>query len=181
MKNQKKLNQREDVASYLSSAGNFAFVKFEKTTHIALEGLRKELRKAGAKIKVVKNTILAKAVNKLASQKEFSELKTIQKQVKNLRDNTAVVSLGKDWSNGMNAFAGVAKNDKSITFKLGFLDNKGYDAVTMDKISKLPSRTELIAKIIGSMKSPTSRFVRAIKFPAQKFAMVLNAKSAKQG
>jgi large subunit ribosomal protein L10 len=179
MKNQKKINQREDVATYLSSAGNFAFVKFEKTTHIALEGLRKELRKAGATIKVVKNTILSKAVNKLASEKEYSDLKSIQKQVKELRENTAVVSLGKDWSTGMNAFAGVAKNDKSITFKLGFLDKKGYDAVAMDKISKLPSRNELIAKIIGSMKSPTSRFVRAIKFPTQKFVMVLNEKVKK--
>lgn len=179
MKNQKKINQREDVATYLSSAGNFAFIKFEKTTHIALEALRKELRKAGATIKVVKNTILSKAVNKLASEKEYSDLKSIQKQVKELRENTAVVSLGKDWSTGMNAFAGVAKNDKSITFKLGFLDKKGYDAASMDKISKLPSRNELIAKIIGSMKSPTSRFVRAIKFPTQKFVMVLNEKVKK--
>ena len=76
----------------------------------------------------------------------------------------------------MNAFAKIAKTDKSIALKLGFLDKTSYDAATMEKISNLPSKTELMATIIGSMKSPITRFVRAIKFPTQKFVMVLNAK-----
>ena len=179
MKNQKKLSQQSSVSDFLKESENFALIKFEKTTHIALEGLRKELRKAGSKVKVIKNTIFTKAINKLANEKEYADLHTFQKQAKSLKDNTAVIGLGKDWSNGLNAFAKVAKTEKSVSFKLGFLDKTTYDAVSLDKISKLPSRGELIAKILGSMKSPMSRFVYAMKFPAKKFAYVMSAQSKK--
>ena len=98
---------------------------------------------------------------------------------KDIKENTAVISLGKDWSAGMNAFAKVAKTDKSISFKMGYLDKTPYDAVSMVKLSNLPSKSELMAKIIGSMKSPITHFVNNIKFPTQKFVMVLNAKVKK--
>ncbi len=179
MANQKKLSQLSVVTDFLKKSDNFALFRFEKTKHISLEGLRKELRKAGATVKVVKNTVFTKSINKLAAEKGRGELRPLQKIAKSLKENTAVISLGKDWSNGMNAFARVAKTDKTISFKLGFLDKTSYDAPMMEKISNLPSKNELIAKIIGSMKSPTSRFVNAIKFPTQKFVMVLNAKVKK--
>jgi large subunit ribosomal protein L10 len=179
MKNQKKLSQLSVVTDFLKKSDNFALFKFDKTKHIALESLRKELRKGGATVKVVKNTILTKSINKLAAEKEHGDLRPFQKIAKNIKENTALVSLGKDWSMGMNAFAKVAKTDKSISFKFGFLDRTSYDAATMDKISNLPSKSELMAKIIGSMKSPMSNFIRSIKFPTQKFVMVLNAKVKK--
>jgi large subunit ribosomal protein L10 len=179
MKNQKKLSQLSVVTDFLKKSDNFALFKFEKTKHIGLEGLRKELRKSGATVKIVKNTIFTKSINKLAAEKEHGNLRPFQKMAKDIKENTAVVSLGKDWSMGMNAFAKIAKTDKSIALKLGFLDKKSYDAATMEKISNLPSKAELMAKIIGSMKSPMSNFIRSIKFPTQKFVMVLNAKVKK--
>ncbi len=179
MKNQKKLSQLSVVTDFLKKSDNFALFKFDKTKHIALEALRRELRKGGATVKMVKNTIFTKSINKLAASKEHGDLRPFQKMAKDLKENTAVVSLGKDWSMGMNAFAKVAKTDKSIAFKFGFLDKTPYDAVSMDKLSKLPSKSELMAKIIGSMKSPISHFVNNIKFPTQKFVMVLNAKVKK--
>lgn len=179
MKNQKKLSQLSVVTDFLKKSDNFALFKFDKTKHIALEGLRKELLKTGSKVRVIKNTILTKSINKLAAQKEYGDLRPFQKMAKSLKENTAIISLGKDWSNGMNAFAKVAKTDKSLSLKVGFLDNTSYDAATMEKISSLPSKGELMAKIIGSMKSPISRFVAGIKFPTQKFVMVLNAKVKK--
>lgn len=179
MKNQKKLSQQTVVSDFLKKSENFALIKFDKTTHIALEGLRKELLKANGRVKVIKNTIFTKAINKMAAEKEYKDLHTFQKQARDLKENTAILGLGKDWSNGLNAFAKVAKTDKSLSFKLGFLDKTTYDGVALDKISRLPSKLELMGKIVGSMKSPLSRFVYAIKFPAQKFALVLNAKAKK--
>jgi len=179
MKNQKKLSQLNVVSDFLKKSDNFALFKFEKTKHTSLEGLRKELRKSGATVKIVKNTIFTKSINKLAAEKEHGDLRPFQKMAKTLKENTALVSLGKDWSLGMNAFAKIAKTDKSIALKLGFLDKTSYDAATMEKISNLPSKVELMAKIIGSMKSPTANFIRSIKFPMQKFVMVINAKVKK--
>jgi large subunit ribosomal protein L10 len=179
MKNQKKLSQLSVVTDFIKKSDNFALFKFDKTKHIGLEALRRELRKNGTTFKIVKNTIFTKSINKLASEKGKGELRTFQKMAKDVKENTALMSLGNDWSGGLNAFAKVAKTDKSISFKFGFLDKTAYDAASMDKLSKLPSKTELMAKIIGSMKSPITQFVNNIKFPTQKFVMVLNAKVKK--
>jgi len=179
MKNLKKLSQLAVVTDFLKKSDNFALFKFEKTKHMALEGLRRELRKSGATVRIVKNTIFTKSINKLAAEKGQGELRSFQKIAKDIKENTAVVSLGKDWSMGMNTFAKMAKKDTSIALKVGFLDRVSYDSATMEKISKLPSKTELMGKIIGSMKSPAYRFVNALKFTPQKFVMVLNAKVKK--
>lgn len=179
MKNQKKLSQVSVVTDFLTKSNNFALIKFENTKHVALEALRKELRKSGSIIRVVKNTIFTKSINKLAAEKERGNLRSFQKMAKSVKENTAVISFGNDWSMSMNAFAKIAKTDTSISLKLGYLDNVSYDAAAMEKLSNLPSKMELMAKIIGSMKSPSSRFVRAIKFPTEKFVMVLNAKVKK--
>lgn len=179
MKNQKKLSQQSLVSDFLKKSENFALIKFEKTTHVALENLRKELRKADARVKVIKNTVFTKAINKLAAEKEYRDLHDFQKKARDLKESTAILSLGKEWSNGLNAFAKVAKTDTTLSFKLGYLDKTAYDGTALDAISRLPSKAELLGKIIGSMKSPLHRFVYAIKFPAQKFALVLNAKSKK--
>ncbi|PIV08144.1 50S ribosomal protein L10, partial [Candidatus Roizmanbacteria bacterium CG03_land_8_20_14_0_80_39_12] len=56
MKNQKKLSQLAVVTDFLTQSDNFALFKFEKTKHIALEALRRELLKTGAKVRVIKNT-----------------------------------------------------------------------------------------------------------------------------
>lgn len=179
MKNTKKLSQQSSLTSFLTKAENFALITFEKTSHTALEGLRKELRKAGAVIKVVKNAILLKSINKLSNDTHQKGIVELQKLLKELKQNTAVISLGKDWSNGLNAFAKFIKTDKTLSFKFGFLDALSYDSGRMEQIAKLPSKAELLGKIIGSMKSPTSRLVYALKFPTQKLTMVLSAKSKK--
>ena len=179
MKNQKKLSQLAVVTDFLKKTDNFALFRFEKTKHIALESLRNELRKSGATIKIVKNTILTKSINKLAAENKQRDLRVFQKMAKNIKENTALISLGADWSLGMNAFAKIAKTDKTLSFKLGFLDRTSYDASAMEKISNLPNKAELMAKIIGSMKSPTTRFVHALKFTTHKFVMVLNEKVKK--
>ena len=180
MASSKKLAQLDSVISFLKASGNFTLVRFEKTPHTALEGLRKELRKSNAEMMVVKNTILQKAVNKLAIEKETMHLKPLQKLAKSLKDNTAVISLGNDWSKSMNAFYTFAKTNTNVTFKFGSLDTNTYESVDLLKIAQLPSKEELVAKIIGSMKAPASRVTRALSYNMQKFVFVINAK-AKQG
>ena len=95
MKNQKKLSQLAVVTDFLKKSDNFALFKFEKTKHMDLESLRKELRKGGATIKIVKNTIFTKSINKLAAEKGQSNLRVFQKMAKSIKENTALVSLGK--------------------------------------------------------------------------------------
>ncbi|QQR64213.1 50S ribosomal protein L10 [Candidatus Roizmanbacteria bacterium] len=75
MANQAKKTQVVSLVELLNSTPNFALVKYEKTKHKSLEELRKGLKEHQAQIRVVKNTLLQKALQtKAASMKEVNEL-----------------------------------------------------------------------------------------------------------
>ena len=64
----------ENLTSIISSSSNLALIGFMNTTHQNLEGLRKELKKISAKLKVVKNSLIIKALNQLAiKDKKYSK------------------------------------------------------------------------------------------------------------
>lgn len=172
-----KQTQFDKISSFLKNSSSFTLLKFEKTTHTSLENFRRELKKSDAKLIVIKNTILQKAINILSSTKESAHLRDIQKQTKNLKENTALLGFGKDWSLGMNAFFTFSKSDKTVGFKVGVLDKQTYGEADLIRIAQLPGRGELMGKMLGGMKSPTAHFVNTLKFNMQKFVYILNAKA----
>lgn len=175
MVNTKKQNQKESIFELVEKNPNILLVKIGKTTHQSLETLRKELRKSDSKIKVIKNNLFEKAINKVAlKNKIFSDFK---KQFFPLKETTALVTLGEKWNEGLKALYLFTKKDSSVSFKSSLLDKTLYDSEKSVQIAQLPSREELLGKIIGSMKSPINKFVYALKFNTNKFVYLLNAKS----
>lgn len=170
MANLKKQTEVKALTSLLSENSNFALVKFEKTKHTAMEKLRKELKKNDSKLRVVKNTLLSKALGSIAQLRGDATDTS-------LKDNTALLSLGEDYAKGLSAFYKFAKEDKTVGFKFGLLEKKFYQESDLTKIAQLPSRDELIAKLIGSLKSPSTRLVMAMKFNITKLTMVLKERS----
>lgn len=178
MANQQKTAIVDQLLEKFAESTNFALVKFEKTSHQALEGLRKDLQKSNASLRVIKNSLFEKAINKLSSEKE--SFKSLRDKSFPVRDKSAVLFLQEDASTGLKTLFDFSKKDESIGFKVGIIDNNVYTGDELSRIAQLPGRDQLIAKIIGSMKSPMARTTRAMKFNMQKMAMVLNAK-AQQG
>ncbi len=175
MVSQKKKTQVESLTANLSDKSNFLLVKIDRTKHQSLEKLRRELRKTGSSVKIIKNTYFEKAVNKLAGkEKTFKELK---KTYFPMRESSAMVFLDQAWDSGLKAFWNFVQEDKTLSFKLSILDKSLYGKEETEKIARLPGRLELLAKIIGSMKSPMSKFVYASKFNTNKFVYILQAKS----
>jgi large subunit ribosomal protein L10 len=175
MVNQAKKNQVDSILQLLEKNPNFLLIKVGKTTHLSLESLRKELRKTDSKIKVIKNTLFEKSVNKISSKNKV--FKDFKKQFFPLKETSALVTLGGQWHEGLKAFYLFSKKDSSLSFKLALLDNDLYNAEKSLQIAQLPSREELLGKIIGSMKSPINNFVYALKFNTNKFVYILKAKS----
>ncbi len=175
MASTKKLTQLDTIVDFLDKSENFTFVKFGNTKHLALEDLRKQLRKNDSGFKVVKNSILGKALNKLASSKK--SLKNLLTSAKEIKDNTAVVKLGADWSKGLGTITAFSEKEQAVQFRFGLLDGNVYNSTDLVKISKLPPRLELMAKVIGGMKNPMSSFTYAIKYNMQKIVYILDQKS----
>ena len=175
MVNQLKKNQVDSILQSLNKNPNFLLIKLGKTTHQSLESLRRELRKNDSQIKVIKNTLFEKSINKIAAKKNiFSELK---RQFFPLKETSALITLSDRWNEGLKTFYLYSKKDSSLSFKLALLDNNVYAAEKALQIAQLPSREELLGKIIGGMKSPMSKFIYALKYNTNKFVYILKSKS----
>ena len=176
MVNQIKKNQVDSILQLLEKSPNFLLVKIGKTTHQSLELLRRDLRKTGSQIKVIKNTLFEKSINKIVLKKTiFNDLK---KQFFPLKETSALVTLSDRWHEGLRVLYLFSKKDSSLNFKLALLDNSIYSEEKTLQIAQLPSQEELLGKIIGSMKSPINKFVYAIKFNTNKLVYILKQKSA---
>jgi len=177
MANTKKQDIVGSVTSTIDNGANFALITFSKATHKALEALRKELRTKNAKLSVVKNTLFEKAVNKL-SEKDVT-LQKLRKTQFPLKDRAGLLTFDGDWSEGLKVFFKSTKSDETFGFKFGRIDSTVYDRNDMLKLSQLPGKNELVAKLLGAMKNPMVRTVRSMNHNMQTFVYILNQKAQK--
>ncbi len=174
MVNLKKKKLVTQLTDLIKNSPHFALVKFENTPHTALESLRRELKKKSSELRIVKKSLFEKSINKLAEKEKT--LKELQKKVFPLKENTALLTLGDDYMAGLKTFSDFAKIEKTLSFKLGFFDKHLYPADVVQTISLLPSRDELIAQIIGYLKSSQAKLIYSMKFNINKFVYILKQK-----
>jgi len=173
--------QKKDIVSKiintLESNSNFVVVGFDKITHRALDDLRKDLKKSDASINVVKNSLLEKAINKISQTK--SEYRDIANKFLPLNDQSALLTFATDWITGLKKYHEAIKGNEFLKFKFGHIDETIYDQLTLNKLATLPGIDVLMAKILGSFKSPMARATRSMKSPMQKLVYVLQQSSQK--
>lgn len=174
MANPKKKALVSQLIDLIKNSPHFALVKFENTSHTALENLRRVLKNKSSAFRIVKKSLFEKSINKLAEKEKA--LKELQKKVFPLKENTALLTLGDDYMAGLKAFSDFAKNEKTLSFKFGFFDKHLYPSEEAQKISQLPTREQLIAQIVGSLKSSQAKLVYAMKFNVNKFVYILKQK-----
>src|SRR4030066_2031970 len=154
----------ENLTSIISSSSNLALIGFMNTTHQNLEGLRKELKKISAKLKVVKNSLIIKALNQLAIKDK--KYKKLLEEVQNLKDKTALLCLADDYVAGLNAIEKLSKTDEGISFKLGLLEGNLYSSEKLKQIANLPSKDQLYFNIINQFRSPFIKLMYLINSPS---------------
>lgn len=117
--------------------------------------LRRKFREANVDYKVYKNTMLRFAVKDTPFEGlcEFLEGPT---------------SIAISYGEAIAAARIISK--EPVEFKAGVVDNVVYDAEGIKAIANIPSREELLAKLLGSFKSPMASFARVIKAIAEEAA-----------
>jgi large subunit ribosomal protein L10 len=120
--------------------------------------LRDRIRESGGEYVVVKNRLLLRAIEGAA----LEELK------EHMTGPVAVAYSDADPVALAKALADFAKDVPELEFRAGLVDGRPVAAEDIKNIAKLPSRDELLAKLLFLMQSPISRFVRALgAIPAQ--------------
>src|SRR5262245_23789189 len=126
--------------------------------------LREKVRQSGGHYEVVKNTLALRAIDgkALAALKEHFVGPTAV-----VYSETDAVALAK-------ALTDFAKDVPAIQFKAGLVEQRAVPADQIKEIASLPSREELIAKLLFLMQSPIARFVRVLAALPQSLVIALD-------
>ena len=177
MASTKKQEQVKSIQELIKNTPNFALIGFNKIKHQNFEELRKSVRKTSAKIKVVKNNLVKKALSKLTFEdKKYS---AVIKQSKDIQNNTALLILDQDYSGALKSVLDYSKTDENISFKFGLLDGILYESQDLSKIAALPSKDQLLSKLLYIFKGPSSKLYYSLKSPMSKIINVLKSENLK--
>ena len=149
--------QVERIAS-LNGAQGVVLVDYRGLTVEQDTQLRKQLREAGVVYKVYKNTLVKRAI----AGTEFEPM------TEQLEGPTAIAISKEDATAPARILANFAKTADALELKCGVVEGTYYDINSIQTIATIPSREELLSKLLGSMQSPITNFARVIKQIAEK-------------
>jgi large subunit ribosomal protein L10 len=130
-----------------------------------LQQLRVKLREAGAELTVYKNSLTEIAMRELA----------LPSMTDYLAGPTAFIFSTDDPVAPAKALTAFAKEHKALELKGGLVENQVVDSEAVKAIAMLPSRDELIAKLLGTMINPIVGFARVLNGPVEAFARTVAA------
>lgn len=155
MTREDKSNAIQDLTAQLADVKIVYLADISGLNAETTSSLRRACFKAGIKLEVVKNTLLAKAME--TSDVNFGELPTV------LKGNTSIMI-----ADVANAPAKIIKefrkkSDKPV-FKGAFINEEIFIGDNLlDSLASLKSKEEVIGEIIGLLQSPAQRVISALK------------------
>jgi len=144
----------QDITDKIGQAKSLVFVKFDKLGVIENEELRNELRKEGGEYLATKKTLLDISLKN--NELEGIDAKSFEGQVATVfgyQDEVAPSKIVAKF---------VKSTEGKIEFLGGVLENKFIAQAEVTALSKLPSKQELYARLVGSINAPVSGFVNAL-------------------
>lgn len=142
----------DEIKSKLEKAEGVVLVSSRGLTVTQDTEMRKALREAGVDYKVYKNTMVNFAIKGTA----FEAL------APHLEGPTAVAISYDDATASARELDQFVSKFEPLSFKGGVVAGEYYDQDTIQKIAKIPSKNELLSRLLGSFKSPMSSFARVI-------------------
>ena len=143
----------EELKEKIARQKAMIFVDFTGLKVKDLSNLRKKIKMVGDEIKVAKKTLLELA---LKSAKLETEIKKIPGEI-------AVVFGYKDEVSPAKTVYQFSKENQNLKILGGFLENKFREAQDFVTLAQLPTREELLAKLVGSISAPVSNFVSVLQ------------------
>lgn len=170
----REVKQRDLAAltESLQTAKSAMIVSFQGLTVAKDQEFRNNLRAAGAKYQVVKNTLARIAVKGTDFEQATDHLKGVTAIA--WTDNDPVV-LAKAISKFMKDNADVYK------FKTGVVDGKLVDLKQVTEIASLPSKEELISKLLYVLNAQAQRIVTVINAVPRDLAVVIKQIGEQEG
>ena len=175
-------NRREPLDRAAKSAAVTALGEVFKTTKVVvvahysgltvaqMQSLRRQMRQAGASVKVAKNRLAKIAL-------EGSDVASIAPLLK----GPAVIAYSGDPIAAPKVAVDFAKTNEKFVILGGAMGKTSLDPNGVKALAALPSLDELRAKIVGLIQAPATKIAQVVVAPASKVARVVQAYASKSG
>jgi large subunit ribosomal protein L10 len=167
--NQEKTDAVNRLKEMFQESADYIFTNYRGLSVSQITELRNKLREEDTAMRVVKNRY-AKIALKELEQPEVDNL---------LMGPTAVVLPKKEAGPAAKILVEFGK-ENPVAIKGGIINGNVFDEAQMEEFSKLPTRDELIAKLMGTMNAPIQNFVYTLNAVPQKLVRVLQAVADKK-
>jgi large subunit ribosomal protein L10 len=147
-----------EISEQIKGADSIVVVDYRGLTVAEDTKLRKALREEGVVYKVYKNTFITSAIKGT----DFEGIAPY------LEGPTAIAIGKEDATAPARVIAKFAKDAKALEIKGGVVEGNVYDVKGIEKIATIPSRDQLISKLLGSLQSPITNFARVMNQLAEK-------------
>ena len=148
----------DEISAAIKDAQSVVLVDHRGLTVEQDTELRRQLREAGINYKVYKNTMM-----------NFAFKGTdCEGLVPYLKGPSAIAISTEDATAPARVLCKFAKTADQLEIKGGIVEGVVYDAAGITNISKIPSREELLSKLLGSIQSPIANFARVMNQLAEK-------------
>jgi len=133
--------------------------------------LRREARKSGVYLRVLKNTLARRAVSGTPFEKLSDQL-----------TGPLIYGISPDPVATAKVLNEFAKSNEKLVIRAGAMPNAVITALEVKALANMPSREELLAKLLGTMQAPVAQFVRTLNEVPSRFVRTLAAvRDQKQG
>ena len=167
---EQKKQQVAELSEKLKTAVTGVIVDYKGITVADDTKLRKSLRESGDEYKVVKNTLLGRALKEAG----IDGLDSV------LEGTTAIAISKDDYTGSAKALCDFADKSKTFEIKAGFVDGKVIDAAGVKNLAKLPSKEVLVAQALSGLNAPITGFVTVLNGTMKGLVVALNAIAEKQ-
>jgi large subunit ribosomal protein L10 len=166
MPTQVKAQQIDEIADRMQRAQLTVLAEYRGLSVSALQDLRGRLRPVEAEFKVAKNTLTRIAAERVG----IEGLET------HLEGSTAIMFAYGDVVAPAKAMSDFARTSRILQVKAGVMNNQILSQADVEAISSLPSREELLGRLVGMLASPMARTVGVLSGPSRSVAYLVNAR-----
>ncbi len=175
MNRDQKAELQADILEMLDNAPAIYLTDFAGLTVEQVNLLRKDFKKSGIKYKVVKNTLVNRALSD--SQRYSSHKESISPS---LKGPTGIIFSGADPVEPAKILKKHFDKNEKPKLKLAVIESEVYDSKQLNQLAALQSKPELISAIMSSLDAPASGIVGAINAVMRDLASVIEEAAKKQ-
>jgi large subunit ribosomal protein L10 len=173
MPSQKNLDQIKDLKDKLTRAKSVVLADYRGLSVSLQQDLRQKILDAGGELLVIKNTLL-----KIALKEENFDFETL---VDSFTGPTITLFAYEDSVAPIKALAEFAKEHELPQIKAGFLSKDPLTKDQVEELAKLPTKLELLAKTVATVKAPLTGFVNILSGNIRNLIYALEAIKQKGG